>query len=489
VVITGAVGAGKSSLLSALLGEMLPQVQTERREVTADVEIEQHMRSHARTITHDQIYDGWHGYYTQDQMNGVTRQEGKQGQEEQEGGHSGTEERRVTMSSVTMSSVTVRAPIALCTQIPFVINATLKENVTMAGGGNVDEARYEEAIAAAALAPDIAVLPAGEMTEIGDKGLNLSGGQKQRVSLARAAYAHGGKPKSIVVLDDPLSALDAHVGRHVFESMVMGDGLLRRRGQAVVLVTNQLQLLKMLRAGGVDGAGAECIVVMKGGSIVERGSSYEQLMRGEGVGSRVGTMRELAASLVSQEEAPVEDVQAIAAAPSAVAALAPAAVSVPNEALAATATTADTAATGVPLPLRDLEATLDGAVDGAVDGGIDGAAAAADAGGVAGGGGSGGGHATKYVMRTESTGDKLKGKKKEKGEGELVAAEERHRGAVPMSAYTQYFGILRKPVFVGLVLAGFVVAEVGNVLQVVVIFSALLLPIVQDLVLCTVYLP
>ena len=101
--------------------------------------------------------------------------------------------------------------VHLCTQIPFVINATLKENVTMAGDGEVDEARYQEAIAAAALAPDILVLPAGEMTEIGDKGLNLSGGQKQRVSLARAAYAHGDKPRSIVVLDDPFSALDAHV--------------------------------------------------------------------------------------------------------------------------------------------------------------------------------------------------------------------------------------------------------------------------------------
>ena len=70
--------------------------------------------------------------------------------------------------------------------------------------------------------PDIAILPAGDATEIGERGINLSGGQKQRVSLARAAY----QDADIYLMDDPLSAVDAHVGKHIFEQLLSGTGLL-----------------------------------------------------------------------------------------------------------------------------------------------------------------------------------------------------------------------------------------------------------------------
>jgi ABC-type bacteriocin/lantibiotic exporter with double-glycine peptidase domain len=70
-------------------------------------------------------------------------------------------------------------------------------------------------VEACALLPDIQMLPAGDRTEIGEKGINLSGGQKQRVSLARAVYSNG----SVYFLDDPLSAVDAHVGKHIFEKV------------------------------------------------------------------------------------------------------------------------------------------------------------------------------------------------------------------------------------------------------------------------------
>jgi ABC-type transport system involved in cytochrome bd biosynthesis fused ATPase/permease subunit len=70
-------------------------------------------------------------------------------------------------------------------------------------------------VEACALLPDIQMLPAGDRTEIGEKGINLSGGQKQRVSLARAVYSNG----SVYLLDDPLSAVDAHVGKHIFEKV------------------------------------------------------------------------------------------------------------------------------------------------------------------------------------------------------------------------------------------------------------------------------
>ncbi len=71
---------------------------------------------------------------------------------------------------------------------------------------------------ACALAADLDVLPGGAQTEIGEKGINLSGGQKQRVSLARAAYQEA----DVYVLDDPLSAVDVHVGKHIFNKCVQG---------------------------------------------------------------------------------------------------------------------------------------------------------------------------------------------------------------------------------------------------------------------------
>ena len=75
---------------------------------------------------------------------------------------------------------------------------------------------------ACSLAADLAVLPAGKDTEIGERGVNLSGGQKQRISMARAMYADC----DFVIMDDPLSAVDVHVGRHMFEKCIAGDTFL-----------------------------------------------------------------------------------------------------------------------------------------------------------------------------------------------------------------------------------------------------------------------
>uniref|UniRef100_A0A914S1R2 ABC transmembrane type-1 domain-containing protein n=1 Tax=Parascaris equorum TaxID=6256 RepID=A0A914S1R2_PAREQ len=77
-------------------------------------------------------------------------------------------------------------------------------------------ALYDRVVDACALRPDFATLPAGDSTEIGEKGINLSGGQKQRVSLARAVYSES----DVIYLDDPLSAVDAHVGKHIFEHVI-----------------------------------------------------------------------------------------------------------------------------------------------------------------------------------------------------------------------------------------------------------------------------
>ena len=75
----------------------------------------------------------------------------------------------------------------------------------------MDEALYQRTLIACALLPDLKILPGGDMTQIGEKGINLSGGQKARVSLARTVYAQA----DIVLLDDPLSAVDAHVRIHM----------------------------------------------------------------------------------------------------------------------------------------------------------------------------------------------------------------------------------------------------------------------------------
>jgi ATP-binding cassette, subfamily C (CFTR/MRP), member 1 len=95
--------------------------------------------------------------------------------------------------------------VSYVSQQAWIQNMTLKENILF--GMPLDERRYQQVIEACALKPDLEMLPGGDQTEIGEKGINLSGGQKQRVSLARAVYSNS----DVYFLDDPLSAVDAHV--------------------------------------------------------------------------------------------------------------------------------------------------------------------------------------------------------------------------------------------------------------------------------------
>ncbi|XP_035824447.1 ATP-binding cassette sub-family C member 9 isoform X2 [Aplysia californica] len=125
--------------------------------------------------------------------------------------------------------------VAYVSQRPWLLNASLKDNILF--GKPFVWRKYRKVISACALGPDIEILPAADNTEIGEKGVNLSGGQKQRVSIARALYSEA----DTVFLDDPLSALDSHVGRHVMEEAIMKR--LVRRNRTVVLVTHHLQYL------------------------------------------------------------------------------------------------------------------------------------------------------------------------------------------------------------------------------------------------------
>lgn len=107
-----------------------------------------------------------------------------------------------------LGTVNVDGKVAFVPQQAWIQNATLMDNIIF--GRPFNKELYNKVLEACALTPDIAMLPGGDQTEIGEKGINLSGGQKQRVSLARAVYSNA----DVFLLDDPLSAVDAHVSTY-----------------------------------------------------------------------------------------------------------------------------------------------------------------------------------------------------------------------------------------------------------------------------------
>lgn len=154
-----------------------------------------------------------------------------------------------------------RTDIAYVSQQAWIQHMTLRENILF--GEEYDEERYKQAVFVSCLEADLDQLPAGDETEIGERGINLSGGQKQRVSLARAIYSD----KPIYLLDDPLSAVDANVGRHIFEECVRGC----LRGKTILFVTHQLQYLPQ----------CDRVLYMEDGRIAEEGS-YTELVERDG---------------------------------------------------------------------------------------------------------------------------------------------------------------------------------------------------------------
>ncbi|XP_045132970.1 multidrug resistance-associated protein 5-like isoform X4 [Portunus trituberculatus] len=129
--------------------------------------------------------------------------------------------------------VDLQGTCAYVGQQAWILNATLRDNILL--DESFDAKRYYRVIHACSLSQDIETMPAGDMTEIGERGINLSGGQKQRVSLARAIYAD----RDVYLLDDPLSAVDAHVGSHLFQWVIKRA----LQGKTTIFVTHQLQYL------------------------------------------------------------------------------------------------------------------------------------------------------------------------------------------------------------------------------------------------------
>jgi ABC-type transport system involved in cytochrome bd biosynthesis fused ATPase/permease subunit len=129
----------------------------------------------------------------------------------------------------------IDSSIAFVAQMPWIENASIKNNILF--GLPFDEQRYNKTLEVCALRKDLDVLPDGDATEIGANGINLSGGQRWRVTFARALYSRAG----ILVLDDLFSALDAHVGRFIFEKALTGE---LGQGRTRILVTHHVALCK-----------------------------------------------------------------------------------------------------------------------------------------------------------------------------------------------------------------------------------------------------
>ncbi|NXW77005.1 MRP1 protein, partial [Hirundo rustica] len=179
----------------------------------------------------------------------------------------------------TDGCVTMKDTAAYVPQQAWVLNASVEDNILF--GKEMDEAWFNRVTEACALHPDLETFPAGRKSEIGEKGINLSGGQKQRVNLARAVY----QKASIYLLDDPLSAVDAHVGQHIFEQVLGPNGLLKDKTR--VLVTHTINILPQV----------DNIVFLVDGMISETGS-YQELLQ------RNGAFAEFLRSHVTAEEKP-----------------------------------------------------------------------------------------------------------------------------------------------------------------------------------------
>ncbi|ETN61558.1 hypothetical protein AND_006763 [Anopheles darlingi] len=162
------------------------------------------------------------------------------------GGHGGSATEEASYST-----------IAYVPQKAWLQNATIRENVLF--GESYRPKRYDRVLRACALRPDLDLMPAGDGTEIGERGLKLSGGQRQRIAIARALYSSA----NVIILDDPLSALDNEVAMYVFEHGI--HRMLTRQKRTAILVTQQLQLAHR----------ADNIVALEGGTVSATGSPTE----------------------------------------------------------------------------------------------------------------------------------------------------------------------------------------------------------------------
>lgn len=164
--------------------------------------------------------------------------------------------------------ININGRISYIPQTAWILNKSFRDNIIFMNP--FDQELYDKVVKICALNDDLKVFEAGDLTEIGEKGINLSGGQKQRVSIARACYNNS----DIYILDDPLSSVDSHVGKYIFDKVIGPNGFLKNKTR--VLITHKVPLLKNV----------DRIVVLKGGEISEQGT-YDELIEAKGEFSEI----------------------------------------------------------------------------------------------------------------------------------------------------------------------------------------------------------
>uniref|UniRef100_A0A8C7CDD3 Uncharacterized protein n=1 Tax=Oncorhynchus kisutch TaxID=8019 RepID=A0A8C7CDD3_ONCKI len=224
--------------------------------IAAMVQVGQHTRTHAHTHTY--VHTHAHTSYIFIQPGKLVAVVGVVGS-----GKSSLISAMLGEMHSSKGFINVQGSVAFVPQQAWIQNATLRDNILF--GYPLEDSRFQATLEACALGPDLELLPGGDQTEIGEKGINLSGGQKQRVSLARAAYSQA----DVYLLDDPLSAVDSHVGKHLFEEVVGPKGILKDKTR--ILVTHGVSFLPYV----------DEIIVLKEGCVSEVGS-YQSLKDSKG---------------------------------------------------------------------------------------------------------------------------------------------------------------------------------------------------------------
>lgn len=185
--------------------------------------------------------------------------------------------------------ITVRGKVAYAAQSPWVMNASVKDNILF--GHRYDPHFYDLTIKACALMDDFSALPDGDATEVGERGISLSGGQRARLTLARAVYARA----DVYLLDDVLSAVDGHVGRHLINEVLGPHGLLKTKTR--ILATNSIPVLSE----------SNYIVLLQNGKITEEGSFEEVIARkGGSIAQLIRTANNEDQEQAAEQEAQIE---------------------------------------------------------------------------------------------------------------------------------------------------------------------------------------
>ncbi|KAL3615470.1 ATP-binding cassette sub- C member 9 [Castilleja foliolosa] len=178
-------------------------------------------------------------------------------------------------------SVRVSGSKAYVPQSPWILTGNIRENILF--GNRYESDKYDRTIEACALVKDFELFGAGDLTEIGERGINMSGGQKQRIQIARAVY----EDADIYLLDDPFSAVDAHTGTQLFQDCLLGI----LKDKTILYVTHQVEFLPA----------ADLILVMQNGKIAQAGTFDELLKQNIGFELLVGAHSQALESVITVE--------------------------------------------------------------------------------------------------------------------------------------------------------------------------------------------